>query len=141
MSHVFTIESASIIQRGTDQENDIYAMIKFKELSAPVPFYARKSATESQRRELWERLNSGEFGEVVFPPSNYSTHPKTQEELELSEKSKRDELLLKSDWTQIADSGLSAEKKTEWAGYRQSLRDLPKQSGFPYEIIWPSQPV
>lgn len=33
-------------------------------------------------------------------------------------------LLLESDWTQLPDSPLSAEKKAEWAAYRQTLRDL-----------------
>lgn len=37
----------------------------------------------------------------------------------------RDILLKESDWTQLSDSPLSAEKKTEWATYRQALRDLP----------------
>lgn len=140
MSHVFTIESATKIQRGTDQINEIYALVKFKELSAPVPFYAYKTAAEPQRREFWERFNSGEFGEVVFPPVDYRTHPKTQEELEAIEKANRDDKLLRSDWTQTNDSTLSPTKKAEWATYRQQLRDLTSQPGFPYEISWPVQP-
>lgn len=28
----------------------------------------------------------------------------------------------------------------EWAQYRQALRDIPNQSGFPYEIEWPTKP-
>lgn len=38
---------------------------------------------------------------------------------------KRNGLLRESDWTQMPDSPLTSEKKTEWATYRQSLRDLP----------------
>ena len=37
----------------------------------------------------------------------------------------RNNLLSESDWTQMSDSPLSDSKKTEWATYRQSLRDLP----------------
>ena len=37
----------------------------------------------------------------------------------------RNFLLTESDWTQVPDSPLTTEKKTEWATYRQSLRDLP----------------
>tara|TARA_R100001163_G_C5014246_1_gene159131 strand:+ start:718 stop:951 length:234 start_codon:yes stop_codon:yes gene_type:complete len=40
-------------------------------------------------------------------------------------RSKRDGLLAESDWTQITDSPLSDSKKTEWATYRQTLRDFP----------------
>ena len=37
----------------------------------------------------------------------------------------RDNLLKHSDWTQMPDSPLSDHKKSEWASYRQELRDLP----------------
>jgi hypothetical protein len=37
----------------------------------------------------------------------------------------RDKILETTDWTQTADSPLSDLKKTEWATYRQALRDLP----------------
>lgn len=48
------------------------------------------------------------------------------------------ELKLKnSDWTQVADAPVD---KAVWAVYRQALRDLPKQSGFPWEVSWPTQP-
>tara|TARA_Y100001973_G_C5165284_1_gene315767 strand:+ start:373 stop:606 length:234 start_codon:yes stop_codon:yes gene_type:complete len=38
----------------------------------------------------------------------------------------RNKLLEKSDWTQSNDSPLSDTKKTEWATYRQALRDITK---------------
>ena len=37
----------------------------------------------------------------------------------------RNALLAQSDWTQRADSPLTDSKKTEWATYRQALRDFP----------------
>ena len=40
----------------------------------------------------------------------------------------RNILLKVSDWTQFADSPLTAEQKAEWATYRQALRDLPANS-------------
>lgn len=51
----------------------------------------------------------------------------------------RDMLLRESDWTQ-AVSDLSDEKKNEWALYRQALRDVPEQVGFPNNINWPTKP-
>tara|TARA_Y100000287_G_scaffold17819_1_gene12419 strand:+ start:296 stop:535 length:240 start_codon:yes stop_codon:yes gene_type:complete len=39
----------------------------------------------------------------------------------------RNELLQESDWTQMPDSQLSEEKKTEWQKYRQELRDITKK--------------
>lgn len=44
-------------------------------------------------------------------------------------------LLQSSDWTQSPDSPLSAESKQAWATYRQALRDLPQQEGFPFVNI------
>jgi hypothetical protein len=49
----------------------------------------------------------------------------------------RTEKLKDCDWTQIADSTAD---KTAWATYRQALRDITAQSGFPWTITWPTQP-
>ena len=46
----------------------------------------------------------------------------------------RDNLLSQSDWTQVSDAPVD---KAVWAVYRQSLRDVPEQEGFPNNIIWP----
>jgi hypothetical protein len=52
----------------------------------------------------------------------------------------RDALLVACDWTQGNDSPLSITTKTAWATYRQALRDVPAQSGFPDNITWPATP-
>lgn len=49
----------------------------------------------------------------------------------------RDELLRQSDWTQLADAPVD---KAAWAAYRQALRDIPSQPGFPTTIDWPQEP-
>lgn len=51
----------------------------------------------------------------------------------------RDKLLSDSDWTQTADQ--SPARKTLWQPYRQALRDVPKQAGFPATIDWPALPT
>ena len=53
---------------------------------------------------------------------------------------KRDLLLLGSDWTQLPDAPLSSSKKTEWATYRQALRDLPANTTDIKNPIWPTEP-
>lgn len=53
---------------------------------------------------------------------------------------KRNGLLAKCDWTQYPDCPLNAEQKTAWATYRQALRDITKQSGFPTDVVFPEQP-
>lgn len=139
MSNKFTIESVSKVQRGTAL-NEILCHIKFKEVRFEVPFWASEISEDSFSKEMYARLNSGEFGEVGFPPSLYRTIPPTQQQLEVEVREKRDSMLLKSDWTQTSDCILPANKKEEWKAYRQKLRDLPNQIGFPYDVDYPTQP-
>jgi hypothetical protein len=54
-------------------------------------------------------------------------------------RTQRDNLLKKSDWTQLSDVALTAEKKTEWATYRQELRDITNSPDFP-NVVFPTQP-
>lgn len=51
-------------------------------------------------------------------------------------RNQRNELLAETDWTQLPDSGVAS----AWTAYRQSLRDLPSQEGFPYTVTWPTKP-
>jgi hypothetical protein len=52
-------------------------------------------------------------------------------------RSDRDKRLADCDWTQVADAPVN---KTVWATYRQALRNIPQQPGFPWNVTWPSQP-
>lgn len=49
----------------------------------------------------------------------------------------RNALLSASDWTQIADAPVDA---SVWRKYRQDLRDVPQQEGYPFDIAWPDIP-
>ncbi len=49
-------------------------------------------------------------------------------------RAERDRLLRASDWTQVADAPVDQEA---WALYRQALRDVPEQVGFPVAVEWP----
>lgn len=55
-------------------------------------------------------------------------------------RSTRDGMLSASDWTQSPDSPLSDAKKSEWATYRQQLRDLPSTTTDPSSPSWPQKP-
>ena len=52
-------------------------------------------------------------------------------------RSQRNVLLTQSDWTQVADAPVDQQA---WATYRQALRDVTQQPGFPIQITWPTQP-
>tara|TARA_R110000868_G_scaffold103433_2_gene284827 strand:+ start:2518 stop:2934 length:417 start_codon:yes stop_codon:yes gene_type:complete len=49
----------------------------------------------------------------------------------------RSDMLADCDWTQVADSPVD---KAVWATYRQALRDITAQAGFPWTITWPDAP-
>lgn len=50
----------------------------------------------------------------------------------------RDYLLRECDGKMAEDSTCD---KTTWTAYRQALRDVPGQKGFPENIIWPTEPI
>lgn len=52
-------------------------------------------------------------------------------------RTERNAKLTQSDWTQVADAPVD---KAAWATYRQALRDIPSQAGFPNEVVWPVEP-
>lgn len=54
----------------------------------------------------------------------------------------RDDLLKKSDWTQLTDYIPDPKlDKAAWAAYRQELRDITQQTGFPSNVVWPTPPA
>ncbi len=56
---------------------------------------------------------------------------------------KRDDLLTRSDWTQMPDSPLTDTQKTEWAAYRQALRDMTatySEASTKSDVVWPVKP-
>lgn len=55
----------------------------------------------------------------------------------IKSRAERNKLLAATDFTQLADSPVDA---AAWAEYRQALREVPEQAGFPFNIEWPVQP-
>ena len=62
--------------------------------------------------------------------------PMTEEEA----RAKRDKLLAETDWTQVMDAPIDAATREAYRAYRQALRDIPEQEGFPETITWPELP-
>ena len=58
--------------------------------------------------------------------------------LSSSARDERNQKLAACDWTQVNDAPVDQEA---WATYRQALRDVPSQEGFPLSIEWPEPPV
>ena len=84
------------------------------------------------------------FTSVENPDGSWTATPRTADDLAArlaqqaaAVRADRNARLAATDWTQIADS--SADKPA-WAAYRQALRDVPSQAGFPQSVSWPQEP-
>lgn len=51
-------------------------------------------------------------------------------------RAKRQRLLSESDWMALSDTTMTP----QWASYRQALRDITEQAGFPHVVTWPEKP-
>lgn len=59
------------------------------------------------------------------------------DQAEADVRGRRTLLLAESDWSMAPDAPTD---KESWAAYRQALRDIPAQAGFPYAVVWPAKP-
>lgn len=64
-----------------------------------------------------------------------------KEVLSLDVRLERNKLLSDTDHLIQSDYPISDEKKQEIKVYRQALRDIPQQDGFPDNIVWPDKPT
>lgn len=91
---------------------------------------------------LSQRLIDGEFeqsdGNWVLP---YLVENLEQDNAEKNIKAKRDGLLNSTDWLVIKYTEMGESLPQEWSAYRQALRDVTSQSGFPYDVEWPTKPT
>jgi hypothetical protein len=55
-------------------------------------------------------------------------------------RAERDSKLAECDWRVIKAIESNQPQDFEWAAYRQALRDVPTQAGFPLAVIWPQEP-
>ena len=65
----------------------------------------------------------------------------TTEEIAAQVRAKRDALLSETDFLMMPDYPLGEEDSVALKAYRQRLRDVPTQEGFPTEITWPDFPA
>lgn len=108
-----------------------YAIIKNGKVSniaeATPEFAAEQGWVEAQNANIGDLYENGVF-----------TTPAPDADLEAAAiRASRNALLLSSDWTQVADAPVD---QAAWAAYRQALRDMPSQAGFPWQVQWPIEP-
>jgi hypothetical protein len=101
------------------------------------------------QRDGVEEINGQWFTKYIAGPVFTDNEDATAEEQEAAYRQRiddeqakvvrddRNKRLADCDWTQLPDSPADHEA---WAAYRQDLRDVTAQVGFPWDITWPEQP-
>jgi hypothetical protein len=104
--------------------------------------YSMRQGVEQQSDGKW-------YTKYVLGPIFTGNEEMTAEQQEAEYKTRRDaeqavsirtqrnQKLAETDWTQVADAPVD---KQAWATYRQVLRDVPTQTGFPWNTQWPNKP-
>ena len=110
---------ATEVNRGTEEEPNIEQILLEKSMDFNEANYAIAKA---------EAYN----GEVTVEEL-----PQTEEEV----RAQRDKLLAETDWTQVADAPIDSATRSAMRVYRQLLRDVTEQEGFPANVVWPEMPV
>lgn len=92
------------------------------------------------------RYHATAEGQIPFTPEEEAEWDAAEAAYIASEPARKAEVIRKdrnarlasTDWTQAVD--VPQATKDKWAPYRQALRDVPQQAGFPENVVWPVKP-
>lgn len=115
-------------------ENDFYIGQVFEETYPPEAAVWCNSHGDRYITELEKDGDKRRFQIEAVPEP-------TTEEIAAQVRAKRDALLAETDFLMMPDYPLGEEDATALKTYRQGLRDVPTQEGFPTEIKWPDFPA
>ena len=112
-----------------------YGVYHLKPVDRPLVDYTKNTIEGAPAQingiwtQVWE-ITDATAGEI---------EARTQEKAQ-SVRIQRDALLASTDWLVIKAQEIGASITTEWATYRQALRDITAQEGFPHSVNWPAKP-
>lgn len=106
----------------------------------PVLNGAQPSASRYQTvaRDGVEEVNGKWFTKFVLVDMDADAIAAVDAQAAASARAERNRKLAESDWTQLADAPVD---QAVWSAYRQALRDVPAQAGFPHDVTWPELPI
>lgn len=116
------------------EENEFFIGQVFEETYPPTAAVYCNSHGDRYITELEKDGNKRRFQIVAVPEP-------TTEEIAAQVRARRDALLAETDFLMMPDYPLGEEDATALKTYRQGLRDVPTQEGFPTEITWPDFPA
>ncbi len=91
---------------------------------------------DQPHRETAVDEDTGETYETGRWVIGFTVVNKPQDQAETAVRNQRNRLLSDTDWMALSDNTMTP----EWASYRQALRDITEQAGFPYSVVWPAKP-
>ena len=115
------------------------ALLTFAENAAQVSAPDGAMAWEADAYTLVVPWQKDLYGIVESHYDEWLAHAKDKayERAATEIRERRDALLLGCDWTQAQDVPITDDARNAWREYRQALRDVPEQPGFPWDVTWP----
>lgn len=111
-----------------DNQLDSWGVFPVTEVAQPTPAPG----------EIVEEITPAEINGVWTQQWNVRAATQQETDSQADEvRSQRNRLLYECDWTQLSDAPVNS---LDWANYRQELRDVPNQAGFPWSVVWPTPP-
>jgi len=105
----------------------------FPVAATPSPDYdytKNLSSTATLNNDVWTQTW------ISTPATPQEIASRTADKKE-SVRIQRNRRLADCDWTQLPDAPVD---RATWATYRQALRDVTAQPGFPWSVTWPVEP-
>lgn len=96
------------------------------------------TSKEQVEQFIFSNINTYNWWQPFVDPA-----VREQERLDAQSKAVRDErnkLLSDTDWVVVKSAETGEAIPTEWTTYRQALRDVTTQDGFPDTVVWPVKP-
>ena len=101
--------------------------------------YTRPAAPDFEK--FAHRLTDGAFEQVEGNwVLSWAVVQLPQDQAETNVRAERDRLLQETDWIVIMHTERGTSIPATWEVYRQALRDITGQAGFPYSVDWPIKP-
>jgi hypothetical protein len=126
--------------RAMNRNTSFPATIRYEEWGYDVVFEGPQATVgryQVAARQGVEEINGKWFTKWVSVDIDDEAKTAKDAEQAKSVRADRNKRISDCDWTQVADSPVD---KAAWATYRQALRDIPQQAGFPWDIQWPDMP-
>lgn len=111
----------------------IDCVVQMEDTGEVVNFHATPYDPEDYGRELFNMLSTKYVDQVAA-----QSDAERDAELSGAAKLRRNNELSNSDW--IANGDVMLTNQVEWLQYRQDLRDITLQEGYPETIVWPTRP-